>query len=382
MHLTDEQRDVRDLARRFAEDVIRPAAVAADRDQTLPLDVITKGWELGLTNLSLPVGLGGNGLPLVDQCVVAEELAWGCAGITTSLAANDLAMTPVLLGASDALKKRYLAPLAEAPTLAAFALTEPSAGSDVAGLRTVARRTAGGHGYSISGAKQFISNGSHAEWYVVFAKTDPAAGHKGISAFIVPRAAGVVVDRKEDKLGQRASDTAGLSFDAVEVPAENLIGQEGHGFYLAMETLDRTRPTVAAASVGIARAALEHARDYARQREQFGQPIAALQGIQFLLADMATEVAAARLLTHEAARLTDNGAEDASLMSSHAKRFAADAAMSASVNAVQIFGGYGYTKDYPVEKLMRDAKLMQIYEGTAQVQRVVIARRVLAGAVV
>jgi acyl-CoA dehydrogenase len=382
MYMTDQQRDVRDLARRFAQDIIRPAAAAADRDQKLPLDVMKKGWEVGLTNLSLPVELGGNGLPSVDQSIVAEELAWGCAGITTSLAANDLAMTPVLLGGSDELKQRYLAPLAEAPTLAAFALTEPSAGSDVAGLRTIARRTAGGNGYALSGSKQFISNGSHADWYVVFAKTDPDAGHKGMSAFIVPRDAGVVVDHKEDKLGQRASDTAGLSFDSVEIPADHLIGQDGQGFYLAMQTLDRTRPTVAAASVGIARAALEYARDYAREREQFGQPIADFQGVQFLLADMSTELAAARLLTREAARLTDEGSEGATLMSSHAKRFAADAAMSATLNAVQIFGGYGYTKDYPVEKLLRDAKLMQIYEGTAQVQRVVIARRVLAGAAV
>jgi acyl-CoA dehydrogenase len=382
MYMTDQQRDVRDLARRFAQDIIRPAAAAADRDQKLPLDVMKKGWEVGLTNLSLPVELGGNGLPSVDQSIIAEELAWGCAGITRSLAANDLAMTPVLLGGSDELKQRYLAPLAEAPTLAAFALTEPSAGSDVAGLRTIARRTAGGNGYALSGSKQFISNGSHADWYVVFAKTDPDAGHKGMSAFIVPRDAGVVVDHKEDKLGQRASDTAGLSFDSVEIPADHLIGQDGQGFYLAMQTLDRTRPTVAAASVGIARAALEYARDYACEREQFGQPIADFQGVQFLLADMATELAAARLLTREAARLKDEGSEGATLMSSHAKRFAADAAMSATLNAVQIFGGYGYTKDYPVEKLLRDAKLMQIYEGTAQVQRVVIARRVLAGAAV
>jgi acyl-CoA dehydrogenase len=378
--LTDDQREFRDLARRFAKEVIRPVAVAADRDQALPLDVMRRAWDVGLTNLSLPVELGGNGLMCLDQCIVAEELAWGCAGITTSLAANDLAMTPVLLGASEALKRQYLAPLADEPTLAAFALTEPSAGSDVAGLRTVARRTNGGSGYALTGSKQFISNGSHADWYAVFAKTDPDAGYKGISAFVVPRDAGVVVDHKEDKLGQRASDTAGLFFDGVEVPAENMIGQEGQGFYLAMQTLDRTRPTVAAVSVGIARSALEHARDYASEREQFGQPISEFQGIQFLLADMATEVAASRLLTHEAARLLDVGAEGATLMSSHAKRFAADAAMSASLDAVQIFGGYGYTKDYPVEKLMRDAKLMQIYEGTAQVQRVVIARRVLAGA--
>jgi acyl-CoA dehydrogenase len=244
----------------------------------------------------------------------------------------------------------------------------------------VAKRTRGGAGYTLNGSKVFITNGSHASWYVVFAKTDPDAGHKGISAFVVPREAGVVVDRNEDKLGQRASDTAGLSFDEVQIPAENLIGAEGQGFYIAMQTFDRTRPSVATASVGIARAALEYARDYALEREQFGKPIAELQAIQFLLADIATDVAASRLLTFEAASMVDRGAEGSSLMSSHAKRFAADAAMNASLNAVQIFGGYGYTKDYPVEKLFRDAKLMQIYEGTAQIQRVVIARHILSGA--
>jgi len=382
VELSDDQLAIRDLARRFAAEVIRPAAVQADREQKLPMDVMRKGWEVGLTNLSLPVSLGGNGLSLLDQSIVAEELAWGCSGMTTSLAANDLAMTPVLLGASDTLKQRYLAPLAEQPLLGAFALTEPSAGSDVASLRTTARPTDGGAGYTITGSKQFISNGSHADWYVVFAKTDPEAGHKGISAFLVPRDAGVVVDRKEDKLGQRASDTAGLSFDGVEIPAENRIGKEGQGFYLAMQTLDHTRPTVAASSVGIARAALEHSRDYAHERVQFDHPIAELQAIQFLIADMATDVAASRLLTREAADMMDRRLEGGTLMASHAKRFAADAAMNAAVNAVQIFGGYGYTKDYPVEKLLRDAKLMQIYEGTAQVQRVVIARRVLSGATV
>jgi acyl-CoA dehydrogenase len=378
--LTDEQLNIRDLAGRFATEEMRPRAAAADRDQTLPLDLVNKGWALGLTNLSLPRKFGGSELSSLDHVIVGEELAWGCAGMMTSLAANDLAMTPVLIGASDALKAKYLAPLAEEPLLASFALTEPSAGSDVAGLRMVAKRTRGGAGYTLNGSKVFITNGSHASWYVVFAKTDPDAGHKGISAFVVPREAGVVVDRKEDKLGQRASDTAGLSFDEVQIPAENLIGAEGQGFYIAMQTFDRTRPSVATASVGIARAALEYARDYALEREQFGKPIAELQAIQFLLADIATDVAASRLLTFEAASMVDRGAEGSSLMSSHAKRFAADAAMNASLNAVQIFGGYGYTKDYPVEKLFRDAKLMQIYEGTAQIQRVVIARHILSGA--
>jgi acyl-CoA dehydrogenase len=373
--LTDEQKSIRDLAHDFAEREIRPGAVELDRDGTWPGEILSLAWKLGLTNNYLPEAYGGTELPDFDVCLMVEELAWGCAGVATSLVANDLAMAPLIDGGSEQLKRRYLGAMSESPINAAFALTEPGAGSDVSSLRTSATRT--GHAYVINGAKCFITNGGHADWYTVFARTGPHPGHKGISAFVVPRAAGVVVDKKEDKLGQRASETVSLSFDNVEIPADHLIGAESDGFALAMRTLDRTRPAVGAAAVGIARAALEHACEYATERVQFGTPIANHQAVQFMIADMATEIEAARLLVWNAATLADDGA-DSTLASSHAKRFAGDVAMNATLNAVQIFGGYGYIKDYPVEKLMRDAKLLQIYEGTAQIQRIVIARRVLA----
>jgi acyl-CoA dehydrogenase len=264
--------------------------------------------------------------------------------------------------------------LAEEPKLASFCLTEPDAGSDVSSMRTTAVRK--GDKYVINGTKCFITNGSHASWYTVYAKTDKEAGHRGISAFLVPRDAGVVVDKKEDKLGQRASDTAMISFNDVEVPAGHLLGEENKGFKLAMMTLDRTRPAVAAMATGIGQAAFEFARDYAKERVQFGVPIAMHQAIQFMIADMATKVEASRLLTWKSAALLDRG-ERNTLASSHAKRFSADAAMEIAVDAVQVYGGYGFIKEYPVEKLMRDAKIMQLYEGTSQIQRLVIAREVL-----
>jgi acyl-CoA dehydrogenase len=287
---------------------------------------------------------------------------------------NGLATAPVVLGGSEEVKKEYLGILTEEPKLASFCLTEPDAGSDVSGMRTTAVKK--GDKYVINGTKCFITNGSHASWYTVYAKTDKEAGHRGISAFVVPHDAGVVVDKKEDKLGQRASDTAMISFNDVEVPAGNLIGEENKGFKLAMMTLDRTRPGVSAMAVGIAQAAFEYARDYAKERVQFGVPIAMHQAIQFMIADMATKVEAARLLTWKSAALLDRG-ERNTLASSHAKRFAADSAMEVTVDAVQVYGGYGFIKEYPVEKLMRDAKIMQLYEGTSQIQRLVIAREVL-----
>jgi acyl-CoA dehydrogenase len=264
--------------------------------------------------------------------------------------------------------------LTEEPKLASFCLTEPDAGSDVSGMRTSAVRQ--GDKYLLNGTKSFITNGSHADWYTVYAKTDKEAGHRGISAFVVPREAGVVVDKKEDKLGQRASDTAMISFNDVEIPAANLLGEENKGFKLAMMTLDRTRPGVAAMAVGIAQAAFEFARDYSKERVQFGVPIAMHQAIQFMIADMATKIEASRLLTWKSGLLLDQGQRN-TLASSHAKRFAADTAMEVAVDAVQVYGGYGFIKEYPVEKLMRDAKIMQLYEGTSQIQRLVIAREVL-----
>jgi acyl-CoA dehydrogenase len=373
-NLTDEQKDVRELAHDFAEREIRPVAWELDRDSTFPHEIVQKAWEVGLMNSHIPEQYGGPGLDYLTGCLIEEELGWGCSGIGTTLMCNGLATAPVALGGSDEVKKEYLGMLTEEPKLASFCLTEPDAGSDVSGMRTTAVKK--GDKYVINGTKCFITNGSHASWYTVYAKTDKEAGHRGISAFVVPRDAGVVVDKKEDKLGQRASDTAMISFNDVEIPAGNLIGEENKGFKLAMMTLDRTRPGVSAMAVGIAQAAFEYARDYAKERVQFGVPIAMHQAIQFMIADMATKVEAARLLTWKSAVLLERG-ERNTLASSHAKRFAADSAMEVTVDAVQVYGGYGFIKEYPVEKLMRDAKIMQLYEGTSQIQRLVIAREVL-----
>jgi acyl-CoA dehydrogenase len=369
--LTDEQKDLRDLAHDFAAKEIRPVAWEYDRDSTFPHDVIKKAWDVGLMNAHIPEEYGGGGLGTLDGVIIEEEIAWGCSGISTSLACNGLACAPVALGGSEEIKRRYLGMLTEELKLASFCLTEPEAGSDVSGMRTTAVRK--GDKYVLNGTKVFITNGSHADWYTVYAKTDKDAGHRGISAFVVPREAGVVVDKKEDKLGQRASDTAMVSFNDVEIPADHLLGEENKGFKLAMMTLDRTRPGVAAAATGISRAAFEFARDYSKERVQFGVPIAMHQAIQFMIADMATKIEASRLLTWQSASLLDQGKSN-TLASSHAKRFAADSAMEVTTDAVQVYGGYGFIKEYPVEKLMRDAKIMQLYEGTSQIQRLVIAR--------
>ncbi|HYU61060.1 MAG TPA: acyl-CoA dehydrogenase family protein [Solirubrobacterales bacterium] len=374
--LTDEQKDLREMAHNFAEKEIRKVAWEYDRDATWPQDIVEKAWEVGLMNAELPEEYGGPGLDMLSGCLIEEEMGWGCSGIGTSLMANGLAATPVVLGGSDDVKKKYLGMLTEEPKLASFCLTEPDAGSDVGGMKT--RAVKKGDKYVISGSKCFITNGSHASWYTVYAKTDPDAGHRGISAFVIPRDAdGVSVDKKEDKLGQRASDTALISFDEVEVPAGNLLGEENHGFKLAMMTLDRTRPGVSALAVGIAQAAFEFATDYSKERVQFGVPIAMHQAVAFMIADMATKIEAARLLVWQSAILHDQGKRN-TLAASHAKRFAADTAMEVAVDAVQVYGGYGFIKEYPVEKLMRDAKIMQLYEGTSQIQRLVIAREILS----
>jgi len=372
--LTDEQKALRELAHDFAEKEIRPVAWEYDRDSTWPQAIVEKAWEVGLMNPQIPAEYGGAGASSIDGVLIEEELGWGCSGIGTSISCNGLASAPVLLGGSEQVKKTYLGMLTEAPKLASFCLTEPGAGSDVSGMRT--RAVKRGDKYVINGSKTFITNGGYADWYTVYAKTDPEAGHRGISAFVVPRDAGVVVDKHEDKMGQRASNTATITFNDVEVPAANLLGEENHGFKLAMMTLDHTRPGVAAMAVGIARAAFEFAVEYSKERVQFGVPIAMHQAIQFLIADMATKVHVARLASWDSAVLLDQGKRN-TLESSHAKRFAADTAMEVTTDAVQVYGGYGFIKDYPVEKLMRDAKIMQLYEGTSQIQRLVIARETL-----
>ena len=372
--LTEEQQNMQEMAHDFAEKEIRPVAWDYDRDATWPQEIIEKAWELGLLNSQLPAEYGGAGASYLEGCLIGEELAWGCAAIGTSLGANGLASAPVLLGGSEDVKKQYLGMLAEEPKLASFCLTEPDAGSDVSSMRTTAVRT--GDKYVINGSKCFITNGGYADWYTVYAKTDKDAGHRGITAFVVPKDDTVTVDKHEDKMGLRASNTATISFNDTEVPAGNLLGEENHGFKLAMMTLDRTRPGVASMATGIARAAFEFASDYSKERVQFGVPIAMHQAIQFMIADMATKIAAARLLVWNSAVLLDQGKRN-TLVSSHAKRFAADSAMEITTDAVQVYGGYGFMKEYPVEKLMRDAKIMQLYEGTSQIQRLVIARETL-----
>jgi acyl-CoA dehydrogenase len=372
--LTDEQLAMREMAHDFAEKEIRRVAWEYDRDGTWPQDIIDKAWELGLMNGHLPEEYGGPGLSYLDGCIIEEEIAWGCSGIGTSLSCNGLATAPISIGASEELKKEYLGRLSEGPLLASFCLTEPDAGSDVSGMKTTATRK--GDKWVINGSKCFITNGEYANWYTVFAKTDKEAGHRGISCFIVPRDAGVVVDKHEDKMGQRASNTATITFPEVEIPLNHLVGEENKGFKLSMMTLDRTRPGVAAMATGVSRAAWEMAMDYAKERVQFGVPIAMHQAIQFMLADMATKVHLSRLATYNSAVLIDQGKRN-TLESSHAKRFAADSAMEVATDAVQVFGGYGFIKEYKVEKLMRDAKILQLYEGTAQIQRLVIARETL-----
>jgi acyl-CoA dehydrogenase len=372
--LTEEQQAMREMAHDFAEKEIRPVAWEYDKDGTWPGEIIEKAWDLGLMNGHLPVEYGGPGLGFLDGAIIEEELSWGCSGIGTSITCNGLATAPVLIAGSEELKKRYLAPMSEEPLLASFCLTEPDAGSDVSGMKTTAVQN--GDKWVINGSKCFITNGEYADWYTVYAKTDKEAGHRGISCFVVPRDAGVVVDKHEDKMGQRASNTATITFPEVEIPLGNLVGEENKGFKIAMMTLDRTRPGVAAMATGVARAAMEFAIDYSKERVQFGVPIAMHQAIQFIIADMSTKVHLARLATWNSAVLLDQGKRN-TLESSHAKRFAADTAMEVTTDAVQVYGGYGFIKEYKVEKLMRDAKILQLYEGTAQIQRLVIARETL-----
>jgi acyl-CoA dehydrogenase len=373
--LTPEQRELRALAREFAEKEIRPKAADYDERQTHPADLIAKAHELGLMNAHIPAEYGGLGLSGFEGMLVGEELCWGCAGIGTAIGVNGLGHGPVIIAGNDEQKRQWLPPLLEEPILTSFALSEPNAGSDVSSIQTTAVRHA--DDYVLNGSKMFITNAGHAGWLTVFASTDKSKGHRGLTAFVVPTDLdGVIVEKHLDKMGQRSTDTSALAFQDVKVPAANRIGEEGDGFKIAMKTLDFTRPATAVGAVGVARAAFEYAAQYSKERVQFGMPIAMNQGVNFLIADMATKIEAARLLCWQAAWMIDQG-QRATLQSSYAKRFAADICMEVTTDAVQVFGGYGYMKEYPVEKLMRDAKLYQIYEGTSQIQRLVIARELL-----
>ncbi|RKH63814.1 acyl-CoA dehydrogenase family protein [Corallococcus aberystwythensis] len=370
--LSESQRALQDAARKYARDVVRPKAPHYDETSDFPKDLISAAFELGLLNMAIPSEYNGVGLTHLEQVIVCEELAWGCAGVATSLIANDLANLPIILHGTDDQKKRLLAPFGEKLKLSCFCLTEPSAGSDVAAMGTTARRE--GDEYVLNGSKCFITNAGYADQFTVFATLDKGKKHKGITCFVVEgRPQGLTTGKHENKMGQRASNTTTVTFDEVRVPAANRIGEEGEGFKIAMATLDNSRPLTASISIGIARAALEHSLEYSAQRHTMGKPIREHQAVQFMLAEMAMNTHAARLLTYESAQVLDEGQRN-TLQSSYAKCFAADMAMKVATDAVQVFGGYGYMKEYPVEKLMRDAKLIQVYEGTSQVQRLVIAK--------
>ena len=370
--LSDEQKALVDAARRFARERIIPVAAECDRESRFPRDVFEAAHELGLVNATVPAEYGGAGLGELDNALIAEQLAYGCTGIQTSLLANSLALTPIKLAGNDAQKKKYLGMLTASPVFASYCTTEPTGGSDVAGLKTTFVEK--GDEYVLNGEKCWITNASFASFYVVFATSDPAKRHKGIAAFIVDRElSGVRVGKHEDKLGQRASDTAAVHFEEVKVPKQNLLAPEGEGFKLAMETFNQTRPDIGAMATGLMQRCLDESVAYAKERKTFGVPIAEHQLVQAMIAEMAIGTEATRLLYQKAAWNLDHGVRDP-IVSSYAKAFGADVAMRTAVDAVQVFGGNGYVRDYPVEKLMRDAKVLQIYEGTSQIQRIVIAR--------
>jgi acyl-CoA dehydrogenase len=375
--LTEEQQALVDLARRFALERIIPIAAQADRDATFPVAVFEEAWRLGLVNAVIPSEFGGAGLCELDSSLITEQLAYGCTGIQTSMLANILALTPILLAGNQEQKQKYLGLLTAEPKFASYCTTEPTGGSDVAGMRT--RFSKVGNDYVLNGEKCWITNASLASFYVVFATADPEKRHQGIAAFIVDRdAPGLVVGKHEDKLGQRASDTAAVHFEDVKVPQANLLAPEGKGFKLAMATFNQTRPDIGAMATGLMQRCLDESVAYARERKTFGTVIGEHQLVQAMLADMAIRVEATRLMYQKAAWKIDQGIADPSA-SAFAKAFGADAAMQSAIDAVQVFGGNGYVRDYPVEKLMRDAKVLQIYEGTSQIQRIVIAKALLKG---
>ena len=375
--LSDDQLSLQDAARRFAQSEMAPVAGQYDQSGEFPRQIIERAWDLGLSSTCIPPEYGGVGLSSLDSCLITEELAWGCSGMTTSIMANDLGLMPIVIAGTEAQKKEWLSWAAESFRLIAFCLSEPNAGSDVAGLQLLAEKDR--DHYVLNGTKCWITNGGVADLYTVFSTQDRSSRHQGITAFIVPSdLPGITKGKKEDKMGQRASDTRVIHFDNVRVPASLRLGAEGEGFKVAMRTLDRTRPPIGALATGIARRALDESLNYSKERKAFGFPIAGFQAVQFILADMAKDIEAARLLTLQSAWMVDRGIR-ASKHSSFAKCFATDMAMRVTTDAVQVFGGNGYTKEYPVEKLMRDAKLMQIYEGTNQIQRLVIARELMKG---
>jgi acyl-CoA dehydrogenase len=376
--LSEEQQMLQKMARDFAANEIIPVAAEYDEEARFPEDIFHKAREIGLTNMNIPDTYGGIGATVLEECLVAEELGYGCTGISTSVSTNHLGALPLILGGNEEQKAYWLGErLIDRGELVAYGVTEAAAGSNVVGILTRADRKNGS--YVINGSKTFITNASHAHFFTIFAKTDPEAGHRGMTCFVVDRdTPGVSVGKKFDKIGQRASDTAEVILENVEVPAENVVGEEGKGFYLAMKVFDYSRPGVAAAAVGLQRRALEESVKYAAEREAFGVPIFQHQAIGHKIADMAIHYEASRLLVWQAAWQVETGNFNPKAPA-YAKAFAADMATKAAVDAVQVFGGYGYMKEYPVEKLLRDVKIFQIYEGTSEIQRNIIVRELFRG---
>jgi acyl-CoA dehydrogenase len=373
--LSEEQKALMDMARRFAKERIIPVAAQCDHKAEFPKDVFKAAWEIGLVNSSIPEAYGGAGMHEVDNCLICEELAYGCIGIETTMEANTLGATPIMLAGSEEQKKKYLGWLTSEPIFCAYATSEPGMGSDIASM--TCKFTKAGD-YVLNGSKAWITNATLASFMIIFATSDVAKKHGGIAAFIVDRdAPGVTVGKHEDKLGQRASDTAVVTLEDVKVPAANLLAPEGKGFKLAMETFNQTRPAIAAGAAGLMRRCLDECVAYAKDRKAFGTAIGNHQMVAAMLAEMAIRLECTQLLYRKAAWNIDQGVRDP-IVSSFAKAYGADAAMTTATDAVQIFGGYGYVKEYPVEKLFRDAKLLQIYEGTSQIQRVVIAKQLMA----
>jgi acyl-CoA dehydrogenase len=369
---SEEQKALVETARRFAKERIIPVAAECDREARFPREVFEEAFQIGLANTTIPAEYGGAGLGELENSLITEQLSYGCAGIQTSLTANGLALTPIKLAGTEEQKKKYLGKLVASPIFASYCTTEPSGGSDVAGMRTTFKPY--GDEFVLNGEKSWITNATLSSFYVVFATSDPSLRHKGIAAFIVDRESeGLRVGKHEDKLGQRASDTAVVHFEEVKVPKANLLAPEGSGFRLAMKTFDVTRPAIGAIAAGVMQRCLDESVAYAKQRKAFGVAIAEHQLVQAMLAEMAIGAEATRLLYQKAAWNLDHGVTDP-FVSSLAKAFGADRAMQTAIDAVQVFGGNGYVRDYPVEKLMRDAKVLQIYEGTSQIQRIVIGR--------
>ncbi len=374
--LTESQIMIRDLARKIAQEKIKPVAAQYDESEEFAWPIMKVLAESDLFGVYLPEAYGGLGGGILDMCLVTEELSRACGGIALGYAGTGLGTLPILLHGSEEQKKKYLPDIASGKRLAAFCITEAEAGSDAGSIKTTARKE--GNKYILNGTKQWITNAGEAEIYTVIALTDKAKGVRGASAFIVEKGTkGMEFGKKEKKMGIRASATREVIFTDCEIPAENLISREGMGFIVAMKTLDTSRPGVAAQAVGIAQGALDCALDYSRTRVQFGAPISSFQAVQHMLADMGTQIEAARALAYSVARMVDSGAKSVSKESAMAKLFASDVAMKVAVDAVQILGGYGYMRDYPVEKFMRDAKITQIYEGTNQIQSNVIAANMI-----